>query len=71
MSPGRPAPYGRRRLSGSAALTTEGDGWSRHGLRREPETTGPFGMEIDAYGRQPTSERMAKAAVEIVKRASA
>jgi hypothetical protein len=63
------APYGRRKLSGSAALTTEGDGWAQRGLARDPETTGPFGRGIEVARPVPT--RMAKAAVERVKRKAA
>ncbi len=58
-------PYGRRRLSGSAALTTEGDGWARNGLAREPTTLGPFDGPLSG----PTHPlKAAKRAVEQVKR---
>lgn len=37
-----PAPYGRKRLSGAAAMTVQGDGWHRNGLRHHPEQRGPY-----------------------------
>jgi hypothetical protein len=40
----RPAPCGRKRNSGQAALATHGDGWSRIGTRW-PQ--GPFGRAVE------------------------
>jgi hypothetical protein len=58
--------YGRKRLSGPGALATDGDGWSKHGLGREPETLGAFDRGLSSGPCAP--EKAAKRAVELVKR---
>ena len=69
----RPAPYGRKRNSGQAALATLGDGWRE--IKPPPSTTGPFGSapdEVDLRLSAPVfRERLAKHSVELVLRGTA
>lgn len=58
----RPAPYGRKRNSGSAALATLGDGWRPIGTRWP---TGPFGTAREST---PNPQAQALAAVTYVQR---